>query len=57
MKTKLLLKQLGEIKNDDELEYEVIETSNAQWACGEILCRDDVIDMARNDEYDIKIYK
>jgi hypothetical protein len=36
---KLLLKQTGSVVNDDELEYEVIETSDARWACGEILDR------------------
>ena len=36
---KLLLKQMGNVINDDELEYEVIETSDARWACGEILDR------------------
>ena len=43
-KVKLLLKQMGNVANDDELEYEVIETSDAMWACGEILCREDAIE-------------
>ncbi len=52
-KVKLTLRQLGDPTHDDELEYEIIDTSCARWACKEILSRDDAIKLC--DENDVKI--
>ena len=60
-KTKLTLTQLGgkeAVRNDEEIEYEIVETNNAKWLCGEILSREDVIGKCANlnrDRFDIKI--
>ena len=42
-KIRLTLRQIGDPTNDDELEYEVIDTSCARFACKEILSREDAI--------------
>ena len=52
-KIKLTLRQIGDPTHDDELEYEIIDTSCARYACKEILCRDDAIKLC--DENDVTI--
>ena len=52
-KVKLTLRQLGDPTHDDELEYEVIDTSCARFACKEIFCREDAIKLC--DENEVKI--
>ena len=55
-KVKLTLRQLGDPAKDEELEYEVIDTSCARFACKEIFCRDDAIDLCDKHEVTI-VYK
>jgi len=52
-KVRLTLRQIGDPANDDELEYEVIDTSCARFACKEILCREDAIKIC--DENNVRI--
>ena len=52
-KIKLTLRQIGDPTNDDELEYEVVDTSCARFACKEIFCREDAIKLC--DENDVTI--
>jgi len=52
-KIKLTLRQIGDPTHDDELEYEVIDTSCARFACKEIFCREDAIKLC--DENDVTI--
>lgn len=52
-KVRLTLRQIGDPTNDDELEYEVIDTSCARFACKEILCREDAIKIC--DENNVRI--
>ena len=52
-KIRLTLRQIGDPANDDELEYEVIDTSCARFACKEILCREDAIKIC--DENNVRI--
>ena len=45
-KTKLTLTQLGgkeAVINDEKIDYEIVETNNAKWLCGDLLSREDVI--------------
>ena len=55
-KVKLTLRQLGDPTKDEELEYEVIDTSCARFACKEIFCREDAIDLCDKHEVTI-VYK
>lgn len=50
-KVKLTLRQIGELP--DELEYEVIDTSCARFACKEIFNRDKAIELC--DEHEVTI--
>ena len=52
-KIKLTLRQIGDPSKDDELEYEVIDTSCARFACKQIFCREDAIKLC--DENDVTI--
>ena len=52
-KVRLTLRQIGDPTNDDELEYEVIDTSCARFACKEILSREDAIKIC--DENNVRI--
>jgi hypothetical protein len=52
-KVRLTLRQIGDPTFDDELEYEVIDTSCARFACKEILCREDAIKIC--DENNVRI--
>ena len=57
-KTKLTLTQLGgkeAVINDKEIDYEIVETNNAKWLCGDLLSREDVIRKCGLDKFDIKI--
>lgn len=55
-KVKLTLRQIGDPTNDDELEYEVVDTSCARFACKEIFCREDAIKLCDENEVTI-VYK
>ena len=58
IKTKLTLTQLGgkeAVRNDEEIEYEIVETNNAKWLCGDRIDRESLIRKCRCDQYDIKI--
>ena len=50
-KIKLTLRQIGELP--DELEYEIIDTSCARYACKQMLNRDEAIQLC--DENDVTI--
>ena len=50
-KIKLTLRQIGELP--DELEYEIIDTSCARYACKQMLNRDEAIKLC--DENDVTI--
>jgi hypothetical protein len=52
-KIKLTLRQIGDPTHDDELEYEVIDTSCARFACKEIFDRDKAIELC--DEHEVTI--
>jgi len=52
-KVKLTLRQIGDPTHDDELEYEVIDTSCARFACKEIFDRDKAIELC--DEHEVTI--
>jgi len=52
-KVRLTLRQIGDPSKDDELEYEVIDTSCARFACKQILCREDAIKLC--DENNVRI--
>ena len=52
-KIRLTLRQIGDPTNDDELEYEVIDTSCARFACKEIISREDAIKIC--DENNVRI--
>ena len=57
-KTKIKFMQIGgieEAKNGKEIEYEVVETNNARWLCGDRIDRETLIRKCRCDQYDIKI--
>ena len=58
IKTKLTLTQLGgkeAVRNGEEIDYEIVETNNAKWLCGDRLSRDNVIRKCGLDKFVIKI--
>lgn len=52
-KVKLTLRQHGDPTLDEELEYEVIDTSCARFACKEMFCREDAIKLC--DDCDVTV--
>lgn len=52
-KIKLTLRQHGDPTLDEELEYEVIDTSCARFACKEIFCREDAVKLCDENEVTI----
>jgi len=55
-KVKLTLRQLGDPNKTERLEYEVIDTSCARFACKEVYCRDVAINLCDKHEVTI-VYK
>ena len=51
-RVKLLLRQ---ISKQETFEYEVVETSDARWACGQILDRSYVKDLSRRTMTNVRI--
>ena len=57
MKIGIVLKQLG-TQYDDDLKYEVIEMLNTvRWTLGELLSKDDVLGLADEQYYNVRIKK
>jgi len=54
-KVKLLLKQTESLKRPETFEYEVVETSDAKWACGQILDRSYVKELCRRSTTNVRI--
>ena len=51
-RVKLLLRQ---ISKQETFEYEVVETSDARWACGQILDRSYVRDLCKRTMTNVRI--
>ena len=51
-RVKLLLRQ---ISKQETFEYEVVETSDARWACGQILDRSYVKDLCKRTMTNVRI--
>ena len=57
MKIGIVLKQLG-TQYEDDLKYEVIEMLNTvRWTLGELLSKDDVLGLADEQYYNVRIKK
>jgi len=52
-KVKLLLKQTESLSKPETFEYEVMETSDARWICGEVLDRCYVKELCRKQSVKI----
>lgn len=49
-KIKLTLRQIGTLQNNDELEYEVLDTTSAKFACKEIFSRKETLKLCEDHE-------
>ena len=48
-KIRLTLRQIGNPVNGDELEYEILETSCASFACMDIVSREEAIELCKEN--------